>query len=42
MTDRRQFLSLAAVGSAAAALFGWRTAPAAAKAGFEYQLTDPQ
>lgn len=42
MTDRRQFLSLAAVGSAAAALFGWRTAPASAKAGFEYQLTDAQ
>lgn len=40
MTDRRQFLSIAAVGAGAAALFGWRTSPAEATEKFEYQLSD--
>ncbi|OYY89268.1 MAG: peptide-methionine (R)-S-oxide reductase [Sphingomonas sp. 28-66-16] len=43
MTDRRQFLSIAAVGTAAAALFGWRTSPAnAAAERFAYQLSDAE
>lgn len=43
MTDRRQFLSIAAIGSAAAALFGCRgSAEAAAKETFEYRLTDAE
>ncbi len=42
MTDRRQFLSLAAIGSATAALFGWRSKPAAAAEKFEVALSDAQ
>ncbi len=42
MTDRRQFLSLAAVGSATAALFGWRPAPADAAEKFEVMFSDAQ
>ena len=42
MTDRRQFLSIAAIGAGAAALFGWRSPPAAAKEAFEYQLSDAE
>ncbi len=42
MTDRRQFLSLAAVGSATAALLGWRPAPAAAAEKFEVMFSDAQ
>ena len=42
MTDRRQFLSIAAIGAGAAALFGWRSQPAAAKEVFEYQLSDAE
>ncbi len=41
MNDRRQFLSIAAIGTATAAFFGWRpTTPAAAAETFPYQLTD--
>lgn len=40
MTDRRQFLSIAAIGAGAAALFGWRSQPAEAAEKFEYQLSD--
>ena len=43
MTDRRQFLSIAALGAGVAAFFGFRGAqPAQAKENFEYQLTDAQ
>ncbi|MBX9815257.1 MAG: peptide-methionine (R)-S-oxide reductase [Proteobacteria bacterium SG_bin5] len=42
MTDRRQFLSLAALGAGVAAFFGWRTQPAEAKEKFEYQLSDAE
>ena len=40
MTDRRQFLSIAAMGTAAAALFGWRSTRADAAQQFEFQLSD--
>jgi len=40
MTDRRQFLSIAAIGASAAAFLGWRSPPAEAAEKFEYQLTD--
>jgi len=40
MTDRRQFLSLAALGAGAAAMLGWRSQPAEAAEKFEYQLSD--
>lgn len=40
MTDRRQFLSIAAMTTAAAALFGWRVQPVRAAEKFEYQLSD--
>ncbi|MBX9881754.1 MAG: peptide-methionine (R)-S-oxide reductase MsrB [Sphingomonas sp.] len=42
MTDRRQFLSLAALGAGVAAFLGWRSQPAEAKEQFEYQLSDAQ
>lgn len=42
MTDRRQFLSLAALGTGVAAFLGWRSQPAEAKEQFEYQLSDAQ
>ncbi|MBA3837196.1 MAG: peptide-methionine (R)-S-oxide reductase MsrB [Sphingomonas sp.] len=40
MTNRRQFLSLAAIGASAATLLGLRSRPAAAAEKFEYQLSD--
>lgn len=42
MTDRRQFLSLAALGAGVTAFLGWRSQPAEAKEQFEYQLSDAQ
>jgi peptide-methionine (R)-S-oxide reductase len=42
MTDRRGFLSIAALGSTAAALIGWRASPATAKEKFELELNDAQ
>lgn len=43
MTDRRQFLSIAAIGTAAAAFFGWRTTtPALAREAFAFQLSDAE
>ena len=40
MTDRRQFLSIAAIGTGAAVLFGCRSQRAEAAEKFEYQLSD--
>ena len=42
MTDRRQFLSIAAIGAGLATFLGWRGQRAEAKESFEYQLSDAE